>query len=69
MKVLLLNNGGYVCGLENVNYPVEVTAEVAKHFPRCVTILGSELIRIGGSPDDYDPNYYYFFHENNFEPA
>ena len=69
MKVLLLNDGTYGSGLENVNYPVEVEAEVYKNAPTCITILGSELIRIGGNPDDFIPRYPYFFEEKEFKPA
>lgn len=69
MKVLLLNDGTYGCGLENVNYPVEVAAETERDAPGCITVIGSELIRIGGDPDEYDPDYHYFFTEEEFEPA
>lgn len=69
MKVLLLNDGGYLCGLEKVSYPVEVTAEADEDSPSCINVLGSELIRIGGNRDDYDPKYYYFFNEKEFKPA
>ena len=69
MKVLLLNDGTYCYGLESVVYPVEVTAKALRDAPGCITVAGSELIRIGGDPDEFDPNYHYFFTEEEFEPA
>lgn len=68
MRVLLLNDGTYR-SLESVNFPVEVEAEVDEDVPTCITIVGSELIRIGGNPDDFNPRYHYFFEETEFEPA
>lgn len=69
MKVLLLSDGTYGCGLERVNYPVGVTADAHICAPDCIVVSGHELIRIGGDPDEFDPNYHYFFTQAEFKPA
>ena len=53
MKVKLLNDDGYA-GMENVNFPIEVEAEVSGSG--YASIPESELHRIGCSDAFWDPD-------------
>jgi len=53
MKAILLNDGGY-CGLENVEFPVEVECDFVTRYGRqlrsLVGVSADELFRIGMDP-------------------
>lgn len=49
-KYRLLNNGGYV-GLEDVEFPVEVTGFPDPDYDHLICVLGETLIKLGADPD------------------
>ena len=65
LKVMLLGEGAY-CGLEKVEFPVEVSGV---EVPHGIDISGSELIRIGARIACFDPCYDYRFMPWEFEEA
>lgn len=60
-KALLLNDGYYGEGLENLQYPIEVDVAAMDASGGYVEIAGKELIRIGGNEEGFDPDDEYIF--------
>lgn len=58
MRAKLLNDGGY-CGMEGVDFPVEV--EGVKGGNDCVDVSGSELCGVGAGCDFLATFGYAFF--------
>jgi hypothetical protein len=49
------------CGTEGIKYPAIVEAEKCDG---CTFVKGSEIIRIGGNPGSFDPEFKYVMHHN-----
>lgn len=65
MKIKLLNDG-YYGDMENVIFPVEVEGEEWCGYG--FDVLGSEIIRVGGNPDCWNPEELYYWRNGEVIP-
>lgn len=66
MKIKLLSLG--YCGVQNINFPVEVDAVIEEWYgEQLYAISTEEIVRIGGDPDMFQQDDTYPLVEDEFE--
>lgn len=69
MKIRLLNDGGYLGSLCDVDFPVEVEAYLDEDTPdgSAVFVTNQELIRVGGNRGILELSDIRYFVDDEFE--